>query len=165
MITLRPITINFHHTESFTIDDYLEYCEDQDINPTQKHYTSWAIENMESGLLDDIDTDKFAITTDLPREVDFEINDIMEAEELKPLCCEECVSDLTEDEIKNFHNLLKLDSLIVVKTENNIIIVENSDNNILKYGVIVDDQGHILIIKKSVDSFCLLMLLKELLVN
>lgn len=61
-ITLQPITIKFEHTEEFDVGAYLEYCEDYDIEPSQKHFKRWAFDCMVDSLTDDIDTDKFVIS-------------------------------------------------------------------------------------------------------
>lgn len=58
MITLQPITIKFEHIEEFNIESYLEWCEDQEIQPSQKHYKKWAIDSLTSGLMDNINTNK-----------------------------------------------------------------------------------------------------------
>lgn len=42
MITLQPLTITFGVSGKFPLEDYLEYCKDYDITPSQKHYKKWA---------------------------------------------------------------------------------------------------------------------------
>jgi hypothetical protein len=61
-ITLQPITIRFECIEDFNIEDYVEWCETYNIEPSQRHYKKWAFDCMVDSLTDDIDPDKFAIS-------------------------------------------------------------------------------------------------------
>ena len=73
--TLQPITIKFQHTEEFEIEEYIEWCEDYSITPSQKHYKKWTIEQMEDILSDNIDTDQFKFKLGEVEEVEFEIEE------------------------------------------------------------------------------------------
>ena len=59
--TLQPITIKFQYTEKFDIEEYIEWCEDYSITPSQKHFKKWAIDQMEYILRDNIDTNQFKL--------------------------------------------------------------------------------------------------------
>ena len=73
--TLQPITIKFQYTEKFYIEEYIEWCEDYSITPSQKHYKKWAIEQMEDILRDNIDTNQFKFKLGEVEEVEFEIEE------------------------------------------------------------------------------------------
>lgn len=75
MITLKPITITFEHSEEFSLEDYLEYCQDYDIQPSQKHYRKWTMEQFESELMDDLGVGKFDVSYGEPQEVDYELEE------------------------------------------------------------------------------------------
>ena len=60
-ITLQPITIKFQYTKEFEIEDYIEWCEDYSITPSQKHFKKWAIDQMAYILRDNIDTNQFKL--------------------------------------------------------------------------------------------------------
>ena len=73
--TLQPITIKVQHTKEFKIEEYIEWCEDQSIVPSQRHYKKWAIEQMEDILRDNIDTNQFKFKLGEVEEVEFEIEE------------------------------------------------------------------------------------------
>ena len=70
--TLQPITIKFQHTEEFGIEEYIEWCEDYSITPSQKHFKKWAIDQMEYILRDNIDTNQFKLNLGKSVEVEYE---------------------------------------------------------------------------------------------
>ena len=70
MITLQPFTIKFEISEEFSLEDYLEYCEDYDITPSQKHYKEWATEVLIDCLTDDLDPTMFVYIYDEPQQVE-----------------------------------------------------------------------------------------------
>lgn len=71
MITLQPLTIRFEVSEEFPLEDYLEYCKDYDITPSQKHYKKWATDYLVDSLLDDLDTSMFVYVYDECEKVDW----------------------------------------------------------------------------------------------
>ena len=71
MITLQPVTIKFEVSEEFPIEDYLDYCENCDITPSQKHYKKWATDALVESLMDDIDTSMFVYFYDECEKVDW----------------------------------------------------------------------------------------------
>ena len=71
-ITLQPITIKFQHTEEFEIEEYIEWCEDYSITPSQKHFKKWAIDQMAYILRDNIDTNQFKLNLGKSVEVEYE---------------------------------------------------------------------------------------------
>ena len=110
--TLQPITIKFQYTEKFDIEDYIEWCEDQSITPSQKHYKKWAIEQMESSLRGDIDTNQFKLNLGKSVEVEYEIEEIEEREE-EPFHYDEYVFELNEKEIEEFEVLIENDKMVL----------------------------------------------------
>jgi len=70
--TLQPITIKFQYTEKFYIEEYIEWCEDYSITPSQKHFKKWAIDQMEYILRDNIDTNQFKLNLGKSVEVEYE---------------------------------------------------------------------------------------------
>ena len=158
MITLQPITIKFEHTEKFDIESYLEYCEDCDIQPSQKHYKRWAVDQLVDSLSDDINTNNFQYIYGDPQEIEYSEND--EEDEVEYASY---VSDLTEEELQEFHNLCETDKIVPHPSfcNNNIIIMNSSDNLNLFYGMIIDN-NEILTIKKSDHSHHMFWYLKGL---
>jgi hypothetical protein len=75
MITLQPLSIRFELSEEFPLEDYLEYCKDCDINPSQKHYKKWATEVFVNSLMDDIDPSMLVYFYDDCEKVDWKEDD------------------------------------------------------------------------------------------
>lgn len=163
MIALQPITIKFEHIEKFDIESYLEWCKECDIQPSQKHYKKWAVDYLVDSLTDDIDTDKFQLIYDDPQEIEYSENE-EEDEVEETFSYTSYVSDLTEEELQEFHNLCETDKMCLHPSfcEGNIIIMNSFDNPSLSYGMIVNEDGGIITIKKSNHSHHMFCYLKEL---
>ena len=158
MITLQPITIKFEHIKQFDIEPYLEWCKDYGIQPSQKHYKKWAVDCLVDSLMDDIDTDEFQFIYDDPQEIEHCEN------EEETYSYAGFVSDLTEEELQEFHHLCETDKMVLSPAycKDNIIIMHSCDNPKISYGMIVDEEGEILVIKKSTDLHPIFCYLKEL---
>jgi hypothetical protein len=156
--TLQPITIKFEYTEKFDIEDYIEWCEDQSITPSQKHYKKWAIEQMESSLRDDIDTNQFKLNLGKSVEVEYEIEEIEE----EPFHCGEYVFELTEKEIEEFEVLIEKDKMVLhpYYCKDNIIVMNSCDDQTVYYGVTHLD-GIMNNIRKSNNPYFLYTYLKS----
>ena len=79
---------------------------------------------------------------------------------------ENYVSDLTDEELQEFHNLCETDKMCFSPPycKSNIIVMFNTDAPTLSYGMIVAEDGEILTIKKSEHNhylFCYLHNLKD----
>lgn len=167
-VTLQPITIKFEHIQEFDVEQYIEWCEDCGIEPSQKHYKKWAVENLVDSLMDDIDTDEFQFTYDEPREIEYKgfrlPNHKLPHQDLFSYAS--FVKDLTEEELQEFHNLCETDKMVLSPAfcKDDIIIMCSCDNPKISYGLIVDEEGEIVVIKKSTNNshmFCYLKGLKD----
>jgi hypothetical protein len=167
-VTLQPITIKFEHIQEFDVEPYLEWCEDYGIEPSQKHYKKWAVEHLVDSLMDDIDTDEFQFIYDEPREIEYKGFELphhkLPHQEL--FSYRDYVSDLTEEELQEFHNLCETDKMVLSPAycKGNIITMNSCDNPKISYGMIVDEEGEIVVIKKSTNLhhiFCYLKQLKD----
>jgi hypothetical protein len=157
MITLQPITIKFEHTEEFDIEAYLEWCEQCSIEPSQKHYKEWATDCLVDSLMDDIDTDEFQFIYGDSQEINYK------EENWEPFDYSSYVEDLTEEELKEFHALCDADKIILSPAfcKDNIITMNSLDNPTISYGIIVDKNGDILTIKKSINHHHMFSYLKQ----
>ncbi len=156
-ITLQPIAIRFECIEDFDIEDYIEYCEDYDIQPSQKHYKEWAFDCMVESLTDDIDTDKFVISYGNSKKIEYSETKVEEP----AFNYGNFVSDLTEEELEEFHNLS--DKMIIHPhyCEKGIVVMNSSDNLSLFYGTIITSDGDISYMKKSSNAHHLFSYLKN----
>lgn len=164
MITLQPITIKFEHIEKFDIETYLEWCKDCDIQPSQKHYKKWTVDCLVDSLTDDINTDEFQFIYDDPQEVEYNESEEDEVEETFSYA--PYVSDLTEEELQEFHYLCENDKMVLSPAfcKGNIVTMNSCDNPRISYGMIIDEDGEILTIKKSINyhhMFCYLKKLRD----
>lgn len=134
--TLQPITIKFQYTEKFEIEDYIEWCEDQSITPSQKHYKEWAIGKMEISLSDDIDTNQFKLNLGKSVEVDYEIVEY-EIEEEEPFSYDKFIFELTEEGMEYFEDLIEKDKMVLhpYYCKDNIIVMNSCDDQTVYYGV------------------------------
>lgn len=150
--TLQPITIKFQYTEKFEIEDYIEWCEDQSITPSQKHYENWAIGKMEISLSDDIDTNQFKLNLGKSVEVEYEI----EERKKEPFHYGEYVFELDEKEMEKFVDLIEKDKMVLHSyyCKGNIIVMNSCDDQTVYYGVTHLD-GQMNNIRKS-DNPCFL---------
>jgi hypothetical protein len=148
MITLQPITIKFEHTEEFDIDAYLEWCEDYDIQPSQRHYKKWAVDCLVDSLYDIVPEFQFIYGDS--EEVEWKDKEENEAKE-ETFSYEDYVSDLTDEELQEFHHLCETDKMCLSPPycKSNIIVMFNADAPTLSYGMIVGEDGEIHTIKKS----------------
>lgn len=164
MITLTPITIKFEHTEKYSLEDYLEYCEDYELTPSQTHYKEWTIKGMVDSITDNIDTNEFTYIYDAPQEIDFEL-DSDPKEESIPFSFADHVSDLSDEELEDFNKLGKEDKLVINENpyylDSNIIILNIYNNTSFSYGIL-HDKGNPLVVKKSENAYYLFNYLKEL---
>ncbi len=154
MVTLRPITLNFHETFEFSVEDYLEYCVDYGITPSQKHYKETIFEQFIDSLCDDINPDKIVCTYGVEGEyeVNDEVNDKLEDKSAYAKLVNENIEDLTERELQDFHKFCEADKMIIhpLYTKNNIVVMYNQEAPSINYGLILEKEtGEILQIKKS----------------
>jgi hypothetical protein len=61
-IKLKPVVMTYTETFEYSVDDYVEDCEDDGIVPSQKHYERMAKENFIANMLDDTDTDNITFS-------------------------------------------------------------------------------------------------------
>ena len=165
MITLQPITIKFEHTEEFDIEAYLEWCENYGITPSQKHYKEWATDCLVDSLMDDINTDEFQLIYGDSQEIDYKEENIDHKEEnWEPFDYGSYVEDLTEEELKEFHALCDADKMVLSPAfcKDNIITMNSLDNPTISYGMIVNENGDILTIKKSINHHHMFSYLKQI---
>ena len=147
MVTLKPITIKFEHTKEFDIEAYLDWCDWKSIQPSQKNYKKWAVDCLVDSLIDNIDTDEFQFIYDNPREFEYE-----ESKE-ETFSYASYVSDLTEEELQEFHKLVEMSKINInpIYTKDDIITMNSIENPSLDYGVKINKEtGEILYIKKSI---------------
>lgn len=158
MITLQPITIKFEHTKEFDIEAYIEWCEDYGIEPSQKHYKEWATDCLVDSLMDDIDTDEFRFIYGDPQEIDYK------EENWEPFDYAAYVEDLSEEELQEFHALCRADKMVCSPAfcKDNIITMNSLDNPRISYGMIIDKNGEILLIKKSINHHHMFDYLKQI---
>jgi len=158
MVNLSPITLNFHETFEFSVEDYLEYCVDYGITPSQKHYKETIFEQFIDSLCDDINPDKIVCTYGVEGEYEFN-NEIKEEDENQFVdefayskLVNENIEDLTERELQDFHKFCEADKMIIhpLYTKNNIVVMYNQEAPSINYGLILEKEtGEILQIKKS----------------
>jgi len=163
MITLHPFTIKFEISEEFSLGDYLEYCEDQDITPSQKHYKKWATEQLVDSLMDDIDTSLFEYVYGRPQEINLKIKE--EETKVKPFPYEDHVSDFSEEEFEEFNKRCKEGGVSIdahpYYRDDNIIIMSTYEDDADAYGVL-HKNGQIVTMKKSKNEYFLFCYLKNL---
>jgi predicted HicB family RNase H-like nuclease len=159
MVNLRPITLNFHETFEFSVEDYLEYCLDYGFKPSQEHYKEIIFDQFIENLCDDINPDKIVCTYGVEEE--YEFNDEIEQEEDENKIVDkfsyaklvnENIEDLTEEELQDFHEFCEADKMIIhpLYTKNNIVVMYNQEAPSINYGLILEKEtGEILQIKKS----------------
>jgi hypothetical protein len=161
MITLQTINLSFSENFEFPAQDYLEYCTEYKITPSQKHYKKLITEMFVDYLLDDIDDSKFVFEYEEPQEYEFE-----ELEETaETFDHNQYLSDLDENEINEFHLLCETDKMSINPsyTKNDIIIMNSVENPSMNYGVKIDKEtGEILYIKKSIYAYHLYEWLRTL---
>lgn len=163
MITLQPFSIRFELSEEFPLEDYLEYCKDYGINPSQKHYKEWATECVVNCLTDDIDIDRFVYIYDDPQEID--LNTKKEETKAKSFSYEDHVSDLSEEELEEFNKRCDEGRISInahpYYRDDSIIIMNTCEDNADAYGII-HKNGQILTMKKSKNDYFLFCYLKQL---
>jgi hypothetical protein len=164
-ITLQPITITFTQTSKFSVEDYLEWCEMTENIPSQKGYKRYVIDQFEDDLRDDINTNNMSFKYGKEKEYEYEEVEDKEDEDDIPFDYNDYVSDLSEEELKQFHRLVELDKFIInpMLTIDNIVIMNTiEDSSILNYGVKIDKEtGEIICIKKSTRIYFLYEYLKD----
>lgn len=156
MISLNPVTVRYQFFEKIDIEDYLEWCEDQDIKPSQDHFDKWAIDYFIDNLSNDIDKDDIELIYEESKEIEWEGNEEF-------ITYDDCVYDLTEDELLEFHSLCENDKMHLSPQycKDNIVTMFSSTNPSISYGMIVSQEGEILEIKKSDTGFVLFDYLKN----
>jgi hypothetical protein len=160
-IKLRSIGISFKETFEFPVEDYLEYCYEYEITPSQEHYKKLIVQQFIETLQDDIDEDKFEFTyADLK---EYDVEDLQESKSV-PLDYGKYVEDLDDDEINQFHKWCETDQMNLnpVYTKEDILIMCSNENPSIDYGVKINKEtGEILYIKKSIYSDFLYQWLKN----
>ncbi len=160
-ITLRPITITFTQTSKFSVEDYLEWCRMTENIPSQKGYKRYVIDQFEDDLRDDINTNNISFKYGKEKEYEYEYEEV---ENDIPFEYNDYVSDLSEEELEQFHRLVELDKFIInpMLTLGNIVIMNTIEDSSLNYGVKIDKEtGEILCIKKSTNVHFLYEYLKN----
>ena len=61
-VNLKPVVLTYTETFEYSVDDYIEDCEDDGIVPSQKHYERMAKEDFIANMLDDTDTDNITFS-------------------------------------------------------------------------------------------------------
>jgi hypothetical protein len=162
-ITLQSITITFTHTSKFSVEDYLEWCVDTENIPSQKGYKRYVIEAFEDDLRDNIDTDNMSFKYGKEKKYQYEKfeNDRIQI----PVDYSNYVSDLTEEELQEFHKLVEMDKFNInpIFTKDDIVIMNSIENPSLDYGVKLNKEtGEILYINKSIYAHHLYQYLRTL---
>ena len=162
-ITLQPITITFTQTSKFSIEDYLEWCEQCEYTPSQKGYKKFVIDQFENDLRDDINPDNMSLKYGKEKEYQYEECEYDETE--IPFDYSEWVSDLSESEIDELYELIETDKVHInpIYTKDDIIIMNSIENFCLHYGAKIDKEtGEILRIYKSIQMHHLYEYLRTL---
>jgi hypothetical protein len=162
-ITLQPITITFKQTSKFSVEDYLEWCEDTENIPSQKGYKRYVIDAFEDDLRDDINPDNMSFKYGKEKEYQYEEYEYDTTE--IPFDYSEWVSDLSESEMEEFHKLDEMDKLHInpTYTKGDIFIMNTIENPSLYYGAKIDKENRqILCLKKSIHTHHLYEYLRTL---
>ena len=162
-ITLQPITITFTQTSKFSVEDYLEWCEDCGNTPSQKGYKKFVIDQFEYDLRDNINPDNVSLKYGKEKEYQYEECEYDETE--IPFDYSEWVSDLSESEMDELYELLETDKFYInpIYTKDDIIILNINENPSLHYGGKIDKEtGEILRIYKSIQMHHLYEYLRTL---
>jgi len=150
-ITLQPITITFTQTSKFSVEDYLEWCENYGNTPSQKGYKRFVIDQFEDDLRDNINQDNMSLEYGKEKEYQYEECEYDETE--IPFDYSEWVSDLSESEMDELYELFEMDKVHInpIYTKDDIIIMNSIENPSLHYGAKIDKEtSEILRIYKSI---------------
>ena len=113
--------------------------------------------------MDDIDSNEFQFIYGDSQEIDYKN---LESDDYnwEPFDYSSHVEDLTEEELKEFHSLCDADKMTLSPAfcEGNIITMNSSDTPTISYGMFIDKNGEILLIKKSINHHHMFSYLKKM---
>lgn len=158
MITLKPIKITYKETFSYPIEDYLEYCSEQELSPSQRHYEELSLEEFENSLRDDISQDNMTIKQGKPKQYDFELPTVknfeFESHSSLGTTLNTKVEEVLESEAEELFDLIDQNKVTIIpqfsKLDKTIIMLKTEQNLEMTYGMKIDSEtGDILCLKKS----------------